>query len=268
MPQTVHQDSYNWCTGQERALNCVDGTWEGKCAANAVKFDQWGLAAVQYTAELHCCVPRNQSLTALSACPSLIPGKVVKFDGAKQLMCAVVYNSKKAGLSLAEQWAYIMATAQHESGTKFTLGIEGWNRLARRYTGLFLAGAYNKIDEALRLHTRYYPYVGRGFVQLTWAKNYAALQEELHCPFMAAPQLALRPDIALYALVKGMASGQYDSSKRAPCRGRWSVRLHKQQFYRQELDRGLHLGSLHCQCSRSRRGRCRLWRYVVGYHTA
>jgi predicted chitinase len=51
-----------------------------------------------------------------------------------------------------------------------------------------------------RIHARYYPYYGRGFVQLTWSGNYAAAGERLGMDLVNNPDLALDPSIAAWNL--------------------------------------------------------------------
>ena len=54
---------------------------------------------------------------------------------------------------------------------------------------------------------RYYPYYGRGLVQLTWKVNYLKYQKILGIPLVANPDLALRFDVAVFILVHGMKHG-------------------------------------------------------------
>lgn len=59
----------------------------------------------------------------------------------------------------------------------------------------------------------YWPWVGRGFVQLTWEFNYQAYQklvrEKFGVDIVADPDLAMRPDIAAFVLVHGMVNGVF-----------------------------------------------------------
>lgn len=65
---------------------------------------------------------------------------------------------------------------------------------------------------------RYYPHYGRGFVQITWPKNYewldkASAEAGLTKPgeILANLDLAMRPDIAALALRRGLEEGRYDA---------------------------------------------------------
>jgi hypothetical protein len=64
---------------------------------------------------------------------------------------------------------------------------------------------------------RYYPWFGRGDVQLTWERNYRRADEEcgLNGALIADPSLALRPDISAKVLVKGMEGGWFSGKKLA-----------------------------------------------------
>jgi len=50
----------------------------------------------------------------------------------------------------------------------------------------------------------YYPYIGRGYVQLTWEDNYARAEKELGEPLVEFPERALEPDIAAEVMFTGM----------------------------------------------------------------
>jgi hypothetical protein len=57
----------------------------------------------------------------------------------------------------------------------------------------------------------YYPWYGRGYVQLTWEENYKKQDDklELKGKLMANPDLALDPDIAKKVILFGMADGDF-----------------------------------------------------------
>lgn len=84
--------------------------------------------------------------------------------------------------------AYILATAYHE--TAFTI------QPVVEYGG----------EKYLRSKP-YWPYVGRGYVQLTWKVNYEkyGIADE--------PEKALVPGIAVYILIDGMMTGAFTGRK-------------------------------------------------------
>ncbi len=58
-------------------------------------------------------------------------------------------------------------------------------------------------------------YYGRGFVQLTWKANYAAMGEVCGLDLVAAPDHALKPDVAIIILFEGMERGLFTGRKLA-----------------------------------------------------
>lgn len=120
------------------------------------------------------------------------------------------------GESLAFR-AYELATAWHETnGTMQPVREAYWLSEAWRKTNL-----------------RYYPWYGRGLVQLTWEPNYAKADAEAakaglieSGALLADPDLAMRPDIAGFVLRRGMDEGWFSTKKLAdylPAEGLASV---------------------------------------------
>lgn len=64
---------------------------------------------------------------------------------------------------------------------------------------------------------RYWPWIGRGYVQLTWKRNYEAFREPVRNLFgvdiVEDMTMALRPDVAAYIMFEGMEKGTYTSKK-------------------------------------------------------
>jgi hypothetical protein len=61
----------------------------------------------------------------------------------------------------------------------------------------------------------YYPYIGRGFVQLTWEENYAKAGPKVDEDLVTFPDLALEPDIAAIIMFDGMEEGWFTAHKLA-----------------------------------------------------
>ena len=61
----------------------------------------------------------------------------------------------------------------------------------------------------------YYPWYGRGYVQLTWEENYQKQDDKLGLggQLMANPDLALDPNVALKIILEGMCDGDFTSKK-------------------------------------------------------
>ena len=81
-----------------------------------------------------------------------------------------------------------------------------WRETAKTMQPVREAYWVKDAEEWRKKSLRYYPYYGRGFVQLTWRKNYARADEELELGdrLEANPDAALEPDLAAKIMVKGM----------------------------------------------------------------
>ena len=93
-------------------------------------------------------------------------------------------------------YAYILATIEHETAWTFKPITEKGNQ--RYLTG-----------------KRYYPYIGRGYVQLTWDFNYKKFGKILNIPLLEKPELANEPKTAWKILEIGMVQGLYTGKKLA-----------------------------------------------------
>lgn len=106
-----------------------------------------------------------------------------------------------AGLSTA-QTAYVLATNNWESNGTMRPVEEGY----------YLGG-----ERARRFQrsTRYYPYYGRGFPQITWEENYLKLGKRLGLgtALVDKPDLALDPVLAVKIAVIGMTEGLFTGRK-------------------------------------------------------
>lgn len=99
----------------------------------------------------------------------------------------IIDTCKQAGL-LRNQAAYVLATAFWETARTM--------KPVREYGGeTYLRGK------------KYYPYVGMGYVQLTWRENYEKAGKKLGADFVSNPKLLLEPRYAAPILVIGMKEG-------------------------------------------------------------
>jgi len=103
----------------------------------------------------------------------------------------------KHGVTNRNQIKYVLATVEHET-----------------------AGTYMPVKEAYWLsdgwrkrNLRYYPYYGRGFVQITWKSNYVKFSKILDVDFVKNPDLALELEHAVNILVIGMKYGHFTGKK-------------------------------------------------------
>lgn len=105
----------------------------------------------------------------------------------------IIEEAKKHGL-LRNELAYVLATAYHE--TAHTM------KPVREYG-----------SETYLRKKKYYPYVGMGYVQLTWKYNYELASKKLGVDFVADPKKLLDPKYASVILVIGMKEGWFTGKK-------------------------------------------------------
>lgn len=100
---------------------------------------------------------------------------------------------------LRNQLAYVLATTYHE--TAFTMKP--------------VKEAYwvKNAEEWRKKNLRYYPWYGRGFVQLTWEDNYKRAGQELNVDLTTDPDRAMDPDIASDIAIIGMIEGWFTGKK-------------------------------------------------------
>lgn len=101
------------------------------------------------------------------------------------------------GLGLPTQIAYLLATAQWETAQTFQPVRE----------------AFWHDEEWRRENLSYYPYYGRGYVQLTWDRNYKTYSDILSIDMMGDLDRALDSPVALFVLVHGFKTGIFTGRK-------------------------------------------------------
>lgn len=110
---------------------------------------------------------------------------------------SIIQECHDQGVTKPEQIQYVLATVQHETNDTFTPVKE----------------AYWLSEKWRRKHLRYYPYYGRGFVQVTWKENYRKFGDLLGIDLVSNPDLALDIDNAIFILVYGMKHGTFTGKK-------------------------------------------------------
>lgn len=122
--------------------------------------------------------------------PKLDQGEI---DGCEAILTAM------AGVPLSH-CAYALATAFHETARTMQPVREAY----------WMSEAWRKAN------LRYWPWYGRGYVQITWDFNYRRADDEasaarLTAPddIMANPDLAMRTDIAAFIMRRGMVEGWF-----------------------------------------------------------
>lgn len=95
------------------------------------------------------------------------------------------------------QIAYILATVEHETNATFLPVEEGY----------YLGSKAKAFQKSLR----YYPWYGRGYVQLTWQSNYRKYADLLNIP-LGDGSWAKEPKYAAFVLVHGIMTGNFSSN--------------------------------------------------------
>ena len=103
----------------------------------------------------------------------------------------------KQGIIQVEQIQYVLATVEHETNGTFKPVKE----------------AYWLSEKWRKKNLSYYPYYGRGFVQITHKENYEKFGELLDIDLVKEPDLALEFDNALFILIYGMKKGLFTGKK-------------------------------------------------------
>ena len=97
--------------------------------------------------------------------------------------------------------AYGLATAWHETAKTMQPVRE----------------AYWTSENWRAANLRYYPWYGRGYVQLTWEDNYRRMGEKLGVDLIADKDKALDPKIAADIMVRGMVDGDFTGKSLPQC---------------------------------------------------
>lgn len=120
------------------------------------------------------------------------------FSTKEGTIAAIRAECLKQGIGSPEQIAYVLATVDWETGHTFKPVREAFWK-----------------DEAWRSQnlSKYYPYYGRGFVQLTWESNYHKYSEILGIDLVNQPDRAMEPSLALIILVHGFRTGAFTGKK-------------------------------------------------------
>lgn len=123
--------------------------------------------------------------------------QTLDFSSQEGTIAAIRWGCEAHGIGLKAQVAYVIATVEWETARTFKPVIEAY-----------------WLDDAWRqAHLRYYPYYGRGYVQLTWQNNYEKYGKLLGIDLVQNPDLALKPEYALFILCHGFKTGTFTGRK-------------------------------------------------------
>jgi hypothetical protein len=105
----------------------------------------------------------------------------------------LIEAGRERGL-LRNQLAYVLATAYHETAHTMKPIME-WGG-----------------DKYLR-SKKYWPHVGRGYVQITWLTNYKRASTALGVDFVAKPELLMEARYAVPIIIIGMVEGWFTGKR-------------------------------------------------------
>lgn len=127
------------------------------------------------------------------------PGKLSKEQ--VQGCTAILFEWERRKLTDLRWLAYMLATAYHET--------------AHTMQPIMELGSQKYLRSK-----KYWPWIGRGYVQLTWEDNYKAMQKLLkaagfNVDICANPDDAMKPDVAAFIMFDGMIRGSFRKKKLA-----------------------------------------------------
>ena len=108
----------------------------------------------------------------------------------------ILSECQKRGL-LRNQAAYVLATAFWETARTMEPVKE----------------AFWLSEDWRKNNLRYYPWYGRGFVQITWEANYVRMGNRLNVDLTTDPEVVMDPALSAQILVIGMVEGLFTSKK-------------------------------------------------------
>ncbi len=124
-------------------------------------------------------------------------GRVHDFSNKEGVIEAIKWECTVQEIGLKTQIAYVLATTEWETARTFEPVRE----------------AFWLSEEWRKENFRYYPYYGRGYVQLTWEKNYKAYGEILGIDLVGSPDLAMNENVSLFVMVHGFKTGTFTGRK-------------------------------------------------------
>ncbi len=124
-------------------------------------------------------------------------GRVHDFSDKEGVIEAIKWECGVHDIGLKTQMAYVIATTEWET--------------ARTYKPV--REAFWLSEEWREENLRYFPYYGRGYVQLTWENNYRKYSELLGIDLVGSPDLAMNENVALFVLVHGFKTGAFTGRK-------------------------------------------------------
>lgn len=151
------------------------------------------------------------------------------FSTKNGAIAGIIAECLKQDITLHSQIGYILATVEHETGGTYMPVEEGF---------------YLKNPHAFQKRLRYYPYYGRGYVQLTWLANYKKYSKKLGVDLVNNPNLALKPEYAVFILVDGFKHGEFTGKRISDYINNHKTDLINCRRCINRLDKAKHIASL------------------------
>jgi hypothetical protein len=119
---------------------------------------------------------------------------VAQVSAAEELLSFMAGDQSLTDIRCA---AYMLATVKHETADTY----------------LPVREAYWRSESWRESNLRYYPWYGRGYVQLTWEFNYIKASTELDVDLTTSPDAAMKPDVAYQIMSDGMRKGWFTGKR-------------------------------------------------------
>jgi hypothetical protein len=123
----------------------------------------------------------------------------VRQEQVEPLDRLITYINDDLTLTDYRHAAYMLAAVHGECGDTYEPVEEAY----------YLADRVRDLDAWRRRNLRYYPWHGRGYVQLTWEANYRKAEKLLGYPFTKQPELVMAPKYAYKIMSSGMQEGWF-----------------------------------------------------------
>jgi len=124
-------------------------------------------------------------------------GRIHDFTTKEGTIEAIIWECSVQKIGLKTQVAYVLATVEWETGRTFKPVKE----------------AYWLSEEWREENLRYFPFYGRGYVQITWERNYKKYSDILGIDLVGSPDLTMNENVALFILVHGFKTGAFTGRK-------------------------------------------------------
>ncbi len=106
--------------------------------------------------------------------------------------------------------AFRLIGLHHKAHIAYGLATTQWET---NHTFEPVKEAYWLSESWRKKNLRYYPYYGRGYVQLTWDRNYELYGSILGLDLIDEPDYALRHDVSVFVIAHGMKMGGFTGRK-------------------------------------------------------